>query len=529
MTYRLLIVDDEAVERNALKLMVSKNLNDFEVVGEAENGLEAIERARTLRPDIVLMDIKMPGMDGLTAIDEIRKSNEEICFIVLSAHNDFEFAQTALKLGADDYLLKPARFNKLIEALQAIVYKLELKRLKAMQTQNMQKKIESLRPDIEGRILSSIVAGINTCEMVKHYAYFLDIELLNCICLVVRFLKPESEKRPLLQTKEDKESVLGQFKDMLRTICPYFLSDYAFESIVTIIPIDSQWTSERVSQWAVELNAFVKSSLRKIGFSHTAIGVSDIVVSADCLNKAYKQAMQAAQQNTDLLEQTQDSSEIYRKEMKLCEKIAIGDLDQSMVIFDELVNSYVLLSPDNIAHLKTRIRDLIIIIKRKLVNELNQPAVFNQLVEARLCQLESLCTGAQLVEIVQSYIQDCVNLSDSSGSGSSRMLDSAVNYVTLNFTNSFSLEDVANKLGVSAPYLSRLFKHKLGKNFIDYITELRIQYAKELLCKKDKSIKEITFMVGYNSQTYFCKVFKKAVGVSASQYMNQTYSTDAAK
>ena len=93
-----------------------------------------------------------------------------------------------------------------------------------------------------------------------------------------------------------------------------------------------------------------------------------------------------------------------------------------------------------------------------------------------------------------------------------------ITYINSNYTSDFSLEQLAMEHKVSPSYLSKALKHQLGMNFIDYITKLRIDKAIKLLEQSDKNIKEITFAVGYNSQTYFCKVFKKIVGISASEY-----------
>lgn len=513
MNYRLLIADDEAVERSAIKLMISKNMSEFEVIGEAENGLEAIELVRVLRPDIILMDIKMPGVDGLSALAEIRKFDEQVRFIVLSAHNDFEYAQSALKLGADDYLLKPARFNKLAETLLKIAHKLDILQLKMMQANNMKNKIDSLRPDLESRVITSVAAGMSTSVMFMQYAQFLDIELQNCLCMVSRFPKPVADK-------EERARLLDAFKEKLRAICPYFLADFASGALVVLLPVDAAWSIGRIEQWGSELCTFTKNILKMLGNYHAIIGISDVAQSADLLHAAYMQAAQSAQQSSQAQINGVEQNETYLKELKLVEKIALGDLDQCRLLLQDLFSAYTSHTPDDLPALKSKIRDLIIVIKRKLIHELKQHTSLHHLVEAQLAHLEHICTPCELSELADAYICQCVALCESGGSGSGRILDAAVSFISKNFTTSFSLEDMGHKLGVSSSYLSRLFKLRLGKNFIDYITELRIEYAKELLAKRDMSIKEITYAVGYNSQAYFCKVFRKITDLSASQYIS---------
>ncbi|AST57927.1 response regulator containing CheY-like receiver domain and AraC-type DNA-binding domain [Thermoanaerobacterium thermosaccharolyticum] len=121
--YKVLIADDESIERKAISIILGKNDN-FKLIGEANNGIDVIEKAKNLNPDVILMDIKMPGMDGIKATKEILKTNPSIKTIIITAYDEFQYAQQAIKIGAIDYLLKPVRPDDLMKSIyKAVLYK----------------------------------------------------------------------------------------------------------------------------------------------------------------------------------------------------------------------------------------------------------------------------------------------------------------------------------------------------------------------------------------------------------------------
>ena len=126
--YKLLIADDEAIEREAIRLFIQQAELRFSRVCEAGNGLEAVETAREVLPDIVIMDIRMPGKDGLTAAKEIRQFNPGCKIVFLTAFSEFDYAQQAVKLKAEDFLIKPAYSESLIAILQKVIEELEINR-----------------------------------------------------------------------------------------------------------------------------------------------------------------------------------------------------------------------------------------------------------------------------------------------------------------------------------------------------------------------------------------------------------------
>lgn len=118
---KLLIAEDEAIEREALKKILARGLPEAEVLGEAANGREAIRLAGELRPDIILMDVKMPGIGGIEAVKVIRKAHPAIKFVVVSAYDTFEYAQELMREGVKEYLLKPTKKEEIIHTVGRVI------------------------------------------------------------------------------------------------------------------------------------------------------------------------------------------------------------------------------------------------------------------------------------------------------------------------------------------------------------------------------------------------------------------------
>lgn len=140
--YKLLIVDDEVLERQALSLIILTKVKEVEVVGEAENGRKAIQLANQFTPDIVIMDIKMPGIDGIEAVKTIKHHHPHIKVIMLTAFDKFEYARQVMQQGVKEYLLKPARKDELVAAVRRVISELEIERREKEEQQNLREKLQ---------------------------------------------------------------------------------------------------------------------------------------------------------------------------------------------------------------------------------------------------------------------------------------------------------------------------------------------------------------------------------------------------
>ena len=156
--YRVMVVEDERIEREATVLALQMADLELEVVGSAENGTEALRLFRETLPDVVIMDVDLPGISGLEVIQEMQKLSADAQYIILSAYNIFSYAQKALKMGVHEYLLKPCRTEELVAAVASAVSTLEAVRDYGKNSQIYQEKLDSIRPVLESECIFAIAS-----------------------------------------------------------------------------------------------------------------------------------------------------------------------------------------------------------------------------------------------------------------------------------------------------------------------------------------------------------------------------------
>lgn len=225
--YKILLVDDEILEREALKIMLGKLNNQVTIVGEAENGREAIEFDMKLNPDIIFMDIKMPGIDGIKASEIIKKQNENKVIIMLTAYDDFDLIHKALTLGVNDYILKPIKREKLLEVLSLQIDNLKINksRIKEKELLLMDKIISEEENEAEvllNSIIESYTLGSN--EDVEYFRQKIQLLTEKMIKVVSKFRfrsnKWINEEECLIKLKsfEDIESICNYTHSILTSI-----------------------------------------------------------------------------------------------------------------------------------------------------------------------------------------------------------------------------------------------------------------------------------------------------------------------
>src|SRR3972149_3830083 len=177
MAYKVFFVEDEIVTREGIRDNVDWEANGFGVCGEATDGEMALPLLRTARPDVLLTDIKMPFMDGLQLSKIVRERMPWVKIIILSGHDEFEYAQKAINLGVTDYLLKPVTVQKLQIALQKLAVQLDQERKEQDNLKKLQEEVEENRATLRERLLFKLVVGAVTPTEVIEKGQMLGLDL----------------------------------------------------------------------------------------------------------------------------------------------------------------------------------------------------------------------------------------------------------------------------------------------------------------------------------------------------------------
>ncbi|MDQ6595659.1 response regulator [Bacillus salipaludis] len=522
---KILLVDDEALERKAIGKMIQKSVEDVEVIGEAPNGRKAVELAVELNPDIIFMDIKMPGMDGVQAVKEIKKLNAAIKFIMVSAFNTFEYAKEVMQQGVKEYILKPSRKQDILDSLARVSSEIQEERKQQEEQQSLRESLNRAVTLAQKEWVSSLIINQVQDITFEEWGQLLGVEITTGYIMLFS-LKPKDQRE---FTATEKQIWYTWLKEALHSVVKK--QEIMIGPLIELqVPVLFLWKKSNekllfksLSQYVIEslLTHFQKESFQ----AELRIGVGHPYHHAYELNKSYHEAVMALNHlmknpNQKYLigvkqaEQEENStiaSEILEMEKKLLEAVRQGDVNKVLFLFDSFITKHQSNSKIEAAVVKKSFDELFILISRMLhdlgVNLERTPVVHQSEEVAEMLEAGK----AHLISIVQSVQQWRTNHAKG-------MLQKAKDYIEKNFADTITLESVAEYVELSPFYFSKLFKDRFGMTFIDYLTEIRIKEAKALMENPGKSLKEICYSVGYKDPNYFSRVFKKLTGSSPSEF-----------
>ncbi|WP_054027919.1 AraC family transcriptional regulator [Bacillus sp. FJAT-28004] len=285
--YRLLIADDEALEREGLELIVERMLpNTFQII-HAENGRVAIEMAEEYRPHIVLMDVNMPGIQGLEAIREIKLTLPDAKFVMVTAYDYFAYAKEALSLGVKEYLVKPAKREQVVHTLQQLIQELELEKRKRSDELELRQKVSQLMPLAENELAMMFMVDNVTNTDIEQLSEWLSFPLGQGCAIVIAF--PEQVKTNHKQKIYDtirsfvkttiKNSIVSSFID--RHMAIFINHDEAF--------VDADWKAAGTAL-GEELSTIAERQLE----ADILVGIGKTRSGVEGLRKSYFEAVFAS-------------------------------------------------------------------------------------------------------------------------------------------------------------------------------------------------------------------------------------------
>ncbi len=523
---KIMIADDEKVAIDALKYIIEKNFSNVEVISSVRTGREAILQMEENLPDIIFMDIRMPGINGLEAIREIRSSHKKVIIFVLTAFDQFEFAKEALQLGVMEYLLKPVKRTKVVEVLSKAIESINAEKEKWKTELELKEKIEYMGPIVEAGFIYSILMVDENKKELTDYKRIFDNIAEDGYILTLQFMKGKTNDE--ITSGLRSHDFYDYFADLAKCENNCIVGPIMMNRIITFVPVRKSKNENIVKKNAVSLgeNLFKKIS-EKYGVG-VKIGIGTPYNSFEDLKKSFEESVMAIRhleqegvihfsdidyKNNFTNEYPIDKEKIFFK------KISAGNTAESIIafnyIFDWLMNEY----EGKTLKIKCKILELLFIAKYISVNEAVQEShLKNNLLEEILSIEETRELQLWCRKLIENLAEQAFTSKDfKTGS----LIRKAKDYIKFNYAKNITLEDVAMEINVSPQYLSKLFKEETRENFIDYLTAIRMKIAKDLLEKNDLSIKEICFHIGYSDPNYFSRIFKKNIGITPTEYKEE--------
>jgi len=513
--FKLLVVDDEKIVIDAVTFIIEKEFKEVIESTSAKSGREAIEKCQSFNPDIVLMDIRMPGINGMEAINEIKKTKLNTVFIIVSAYEQFEYAKEAIRLGVNEYILKPIIKKNLVNTLDNIIKVLIIdKEKKRVELENIE-NYQNLIPFIEHGFIYSILLGESYGSEVVTYKELLGLNEPGGYVMVL-------ESKVILKLGDEQE-YYKLTRDAFKYKCNCFIGPLMINRIVVFIPATfHEEYSDRAE--AYEIASYVVNKLRSFRNElQLNIGIGSYK-NVKNIAGSYEEALRALHYYKDkgvvhikdISPKVDDMVEYpMEQEDRLIEMIMNIDKEGALNAFNKIYTWVLKNHRNSYREGKWKLVELMITIDRKAfdfgIKDENKGYLFNINNIEEYLVLESWCRE-RIIYIIR-------NISELEKKKTNRVIVNAKLFIKENFIREITLEEVSKEVSVSPQYLSRLFKEETSENFIEYLTKIRLDKAKELMKNSNLSIKEICFKVGFADPNYFSHIFKKTEKLTPSEYI----------
>ncbi|MCX7773189.1 MAG: response regulator [Clostridia bacterium] len=532
--YKVMIVDDEPMIRKGIRTMVNWEEHQCQVVCEAFDGVEGVEKIRELKPEIIITDIRMPEMDGLTMIKEVKDIIPNSKIIILTGFRDFDYVYEAMRLGAFGFILKPSKISELNSLISRAVTELRFENDRDEEINKLRALFEKNVPVLREKLLYELMYGVtdSTGDIEARMKLF-GIEIKHFVMIVVSCEAGDELKalspydRHVYQfgiIKSVEEVFSGAFKVLS-------ISLKELDSVFILSINDKNQLDSVIYEKCVNLQEMVG---RCFNITLT-ISVSTEGSSSSDIQYKYQECLEALEYkhyagNGSIIQygdlnaffRYDAYSQLQSVQQAILESIKAGNEENVKDKFAEL-EDYLTKNKSGLAWLKNyvktflfevnNIRNSVLALENekseegsvsldglyKLVDDANDPKALTELMREASLRI----TGR-----INRFNTKSIKL----------IVKKAVEYIRENYKEPLTLNDVAAHVYVSPSYVSRMFGRELGKNFVDYLNEVRIEKAKELLNDIRYKTYEIADRVGIQDARYFSRLFKKYTGLTPTEF-----------
>lgn len=509
---KLQICEDEALERKAIRFLIERYYRrSIEVVAESTNGQDAVDKAVQFRPDIILMDIRMPVLDGLEAGRVIKSVCRDAEIVVLSAYNYFEYAKKAISLSVSDYLLKPYSNEEFCAAMDKVINRIKAKASHQSETIKMHRRFEEMIPFVEKEMVTNIVYGVVlTEERFTYYKKLLNIAGGKFCCMIFRDGKAEMDLESLQKLREELKRL---FSDVVGCVCLNDFVVFSFDDTLERKILSSRF--EKVIGSIRAAYAEKVGTVLQFGMGCCNEKVGELYLS---YNQARLELEKASKGRTDIRkpETLTFGPDLKQIIMGISGKIINEDLDGALFEADHLLSFLSGGSPADVGKTAKQSFKAVLNNVMEFLGEdcgdfdeatLKNMSKWNSVVDIRY---SGHMTVKNLIRFVSNYKKNKNVV----------IVEKVKQYLEANYMHDISLDDMAEYVSISSYYLSRVFKKVEGTNFKDYLIRIRMEKAKNMLRKGGRSVKQVGISVGYTDQDYFSKAFKKYTNFSPREYIS---------
>lgn len=521
--YKVLIVDDEELIREGIAEGLEWTTLECEPPLLAENGLEAVKLINTITVDIVITDIRMPGMDGLELAKWVNENCSRIKVMILTGYDDFKFAQAALKYGVLDFILKPTKLEEVRESILKIRRKLEDESEKQQLLEESMDIFKKNQTQEKRQLLNSLI--FKRIENVRELRQRIETEsfcpYLQTVAVMELKNQPSrlfNEGNSMLYYIEHMESIISE---KIQDTSVQFVSQFERDCLILFFYMDNKNQDKTAfSRWIDEILHELERDLCGYVPFEISIGISDASDSIFNVRNMYYEALKKCDadkkkkywSNGLQTEEEVDVSDIISPNYRqLVTKKDIQGINDEVDLF------FRKLRENTVVHMKSAAIEFInytlwMISKNYITKNIGKEKVYSRIINA--------VDGKEIEHIVKETLRKiCINMDVFlDNSENSELEERVISYIRIHFFNDLTLEEVAARFYVSPGHLGRVLKKSCGKTFTDILNMIRIENAKMLLRNPRFKAYEVAEAVGFNDPKYFSQVFKKYTGKTPSEF-----------
>lgn len=529
---KILLVDDERMIRKAIANSIDWQTHGIRIVADVANGEEALLVMEKELVDIVITDIRMPVMDGLKLAEAIRANYPKTRIIILSGYDDFEYARTAIKQGVQDYLLKPVSEEELIPSIRRLEKEIGNEYENEREIFLSKKLLQENKVLICTKVIQDIVHGRSNEELMsraKKLGMNLSGPLFGVILISADNYNIKYNSREGEQPQLQRFAIYNVFEELFRERLSGTVAYSGEEDVIAI------FSTERFMKTRMyEVLGDISKTILEVIDINVSMALSDEVGDMGDIPKLYKEAVAISKQNFyadksqvcigEVEDRRKEQNWFYKRadyEREFIKELTKGSVEGTVASWTKIADFFrndktsaevvqdacIRLCKDMFVHLI----DLGIKIDDAGHNGDEDYYYIDAIQKKKFF--------ADVSEYMEEIIADVhKRIERVAEKKYSYMVRLAMSYLESNYSKDVSLTEVADVIGVSANYFSKIFKKEVGTNFVDWFNQLRVEKAKDILKKNTYKVYEVAEMVGYSEYKYFITMFKKYTGETPKQF-----------
>jgi len=530
-----IIVDDELWVCQLIKRIVKWEELGFSIIGEAYDGNEAFDMVNSKKPDLVVTDIRMPGLDGISLIEKAKESRLDTNFIIISGYSDFEYAKSALKYGAMGYLLKPINRKELTDLLILTRNKILSHKDRLFEEKLVKGKLAHSLSQLKEKFFLNLLLSDAKAENV-------DIDRINHEyesnfkqgCFQIVIFKIDCKNCVRISERARKEvldSIQQVISSEFENACFDMVTAKLNNQVFCILNYDLLKNSAIRNFIHTSFDKIKKNVFLMRDFDLT-VGIGSCEADFNSLHRSYNLAQNSIKARVTIgVDQVIDISkyeytnielkELFpiEKEMKLACFLEVFDNKSAEALVAEVLHIFTQrkeINPCLLFEVCYEIVEVFYKVMRRIDIGIEKEYMTKGVVYSDIAECKSV---KQVLDYFGELFDGARNFYNNLKQNQNRKaIEMVKSYICDHYREDISLNDVANLVFLNPKYLGELFKKETGINFSEFVINYRLDVAKELLKDIRYRTNEVAELVGYRDAKHFSKLFKKFVGVNPAQY-----------